>query len=57
MHSFEKLRATAVGLNARGCPLQGGNNLDQIASSLSFFVVSVILSTLKVLMSYVGLPY
>lgn len=27
-HSLEKLRATAVGLNARGCPLQGGNNLD-----------------------------
>lgn len=29
----------AVSLNAKGCPLQGQNNLDQLKSSLSFFVV------------------
>lgn len=35
---FEKLRALAVGLNSKGCPLQSSNSLDSLVSSLSFYI-------------------
>jgi len=41
--SLTKLRQMAQALNAKGCPLNGRQGLDNLTSSLSFFVVSFLL--------------